>query len=66
MNIAAQFLQALFLPNTKMLFLIDNQKPKIVEFYRFCQQRMRTYDDLDIACLKSGANLFGLCRRCHS
>ena len=65
MDIATKLFQPFLLPDTEMLFLIDDQQAEMVEADGFCQQRMRSNGDLHIARGDAGADLLGLAGRCH-
>ncbi len=47
MDIAAHLLQALFVLNAEMLFLVDNQQAEVLEIHALGQQGMRADTDID-------------------
>ncbi len=49
MHIGAELLEPFLVGDTEMLLLIDDDKPKILEFDGFRQQRMGADDDIHLA-----------------
>ena len=49
MDVAAQLLQPLLVPDAEMLLLVDDQQAEVLELDRLRQQRVRADDDIDLA-----------------
>ncbi len=54
------FLEPLFVGDAKVLFLVDNQKAKVLELDALGQQRMGAHTDVDAAFLKPLAGVGGI------